>query len=221
MDFYRRIRMILIAAGFIISAAFYVQIGGGGELLYGDESAPAIDDDKGDSSPDEAESDGNDSGSAAGEDREDESLSLSELQGLSERQRREVLELIESRAAILREELSEGPGNPERAGIEVGEGAAAGEQENKAKADPDTGLLKEGSGGNEPGEPGLSGYGRININTASMEELMELKGIGETRARAIIEYRETYGDFGYIEEIMNVSGIKEASFEKIKDDICV
>ena len=50
---------------------------------------------------------------------------------------------------------------------------------------------------------------------------MELKGIGETRARAIIEYRETYGDFGYIEEIMNVSGIKEASFEKIKDDICV
>ena len=50
---------------------------------------------------------------------------------------------------------------------------------------------------------------------------MELKGIGETRARAIIEYRETYGDFAYIEEIMNVSGIKEASFEKIKDDICV
>lgn len=221
MDFYRRIRMMLIAAGFIISAAFYVQIGGGGELLYGDESASAFDDDKGDSSPDEAESDGDDSESAAGGYREDESLSLSELQGLSERQRREVLELIESKAAILREELSEGAGKPERAGIESGEGTAAGEQEDKAEAAPDTGLLKEGSGGNDPAGPELSGHGRININTASMEELMELKGIGETRARAIIEYRETYGDFGYIEEIMNVSGIKEASFEKIKDDICV
>ena len=118
MDFYRRIRMMLIAAGFIISAAFYVQIGGGGELLYGDESASAFDDDKGDSSPDEAESDGDDSESAAGGYREDESLSLSELQGLSERQRREVLELIESKAASLREELSEGAGKPERSGIE-------------------------------------------------------------------------------------------------------
>ena len=220
MDFYRRIRMMLIAAGFIISAAFYVQIGGGGELLYGDGSASAFVDDKGDSSPDEAEGDGDDSESAAGEDREDESLSLSELQGLSERQRREVLELIESKAAILREELSEGPGSPERAETESEEGAAAGEQEDKTEGDPGAGLLREGSG-EESGEPGLSGYDRININTASMEELMELKGIGETRARAIIEYRETYGYFGYIEEIMNVSGIKEASFEKIKDDICV
>ena len=50
---------------------------------------------------------------------------------------------------------------------------------------------------------------------------MELKGIGETRALAIIKYRETYGGFAHIEEIMNISGIKEASFEKIKDRICV
>ena len=50
---------------------------------------------------------------------------------------------------------------------------------------------------------------------------MELKGIGEARAEAIILYRETYGGFGYIEEIMNVSGIKEAAFSKIKDQICV
>ena len=216
MDFYRRIRMMLIAAGFIISAAFYVQIGGGGELLYGDASLlDSENDDMGSGPEGETEDEGKKRDTQGRDDIEDESLSLSELEGLSERQRREVLELIESRAAILREELSEGTGSHERTGT------AAGEEEDKAGADPDAGLLKEGSGGNDAGEPGFSGYGRININTASMEELMELKGIGETRARAIIEYRETYGGFGYIEEIMNVSGIKEASFEKIKDDICV
>lgn len=63
--------------------------------------------------------------------------------------------------------------------------------------------------------------GRINLNTATREELMQLKGIGASKADAIIAYRETYGGFGYIEEIMNIRGIKEAAFEKIKDRICV
>lgn len=63
--------------------------------------------------------------------------------------------------------------------------------------------------------------GRININTAGLEELQTLKGVGESRARAIIEYREQHGDFKAPEEIMNISGIKEGVFSKIKDQIAV
>jgi len=66
-------------------------------------------------------------------------------------------------------------------------------------------------GGSENGA-GLS----ININTATKEELMELPGIGESKALSIIAYREENGAFGSIEEIMLVSGIKEGAFAKIK-----
>ncbi len=62
---------------------------------------------------------------------------------------------------------------------------------------------------------------KININTASKEELMSLNGIGEKRAEDIISYREQHGRYGSIEDIKNVNGIKEALFEKIKDKIRV
>ncbi len=61
----------------------------------------------------------------------------------------------------------------------------------------------------------------ININTADAEKLMLLPGIGESRAKDIINYREQNGKFETIEDIMNVSGIKEAAFSKIKDMITV
>lgn len=60
----------------------------------------------------------------------------------------------------------------------------------------------------------------ININTATKEELMQLSGIGESRALSIIAYREKNGEFDKITDIMKVAGIKEAAFEKIKDYIC-
>lgn len=62
---------------------------------------------------------------------------------------------------------------------------------------------------------------KVNLNTASREELMGLRGIGEARAEDIIRYRETFGGFKSIEDIKNVSGIKNAAFEKIKDSITV
>ncbi|MDO4340521.1 MAG: helix-hairpin-helix domain-containing protein [Eubacteriales bacterium] len=63
--------------------------------------------------------------------------------------------------------------------------------------------------------------GKVNLNTADAEELMTLKGIGATRADAILAYRAEHGGFSSIEEIMNVQGIKEGTFEKIKDNIAV
>ncbi len=63
--------------------------------------------------------------------------------------------------------------------------------------------------------------GMVDINTAGVEELMKLEGIGEKRAADIISYRETMGGFNSIEELMNVSGIKEAVFNRIKDKIYV
>lgn len=63
--------------------------------------------------------------------------------------------------------------------------------------------------------------GKVNLNTASLADLMTLPGIGEVRAQAIIDYRDKNGKFVSIEDVMKVSGIKESSFEKMQDSICV
>lgn len=61
----------------------------------------------------------------------------------------------------------------------------------------------------------------VNINTATKEELQSISGIGEGKAQAIIDYREEFGNFNSIEDILNVSGIGESIYEKIKDSITV
>lgn len=70
--------------------------------------------------------------------------------------------------------------------------------------------------GSSTSDPAMTG---ININTASKDELMTLPGIGESKATDIIRYREEHGGFKTIEEIMNIQGIKEGVFNKIKDMI--
>ena len=62
---------------------------------------------------------------------------------------------------------------------------------------------------------------KVNINTASKEELLSLKGIGDSRAEDIINYRTENGKFAAIEDIMKVPGIKQGAFNKIKDNIRV
>ena len=59
----------------------------------------------------------------------------------------------------------------------------------------------------------------ISINTGSKEELMSLPGIGESKADSIIKYREENGEFKNLEDIMNVSGIGESAYSKIKEHI--
>ena len=59
----------------------------------------------------------------------------------------------------------------------------------------------------------------ININTANLEQLMKISGVGKTKAEAIISYREKNGDFKKKEDITKVRGIGKATFDKIKDKI--
>ena len=61
----------------------------------------------------------------------------------------------------------------------------------------------------------------ININTASIEELIKIPGIGEGKAKQIIEYRNTNGNFNFVEDIKNVSGIGDSIYNKIKEYIKV
>ena len=78
------------------------------------------------------------------------------------------------------------------------------------------------SAGKNSGQDQMSGSSSlVNLNTATKEELMTLKGIGESKAEDIIRYREKSGGFKKIEDIMKISGIKEAGFQKIKDSITV
>ena len=61
---------------------------------------------------------------------------------------------------------------------------------------------------------------KININTATVEQLAtEMTGIGESKAQAIVEYRESHGNFSSIEALQNVDGIGEKTIEKNKDKL--
>ena len=64
-------------------------------------------------------------------------------------------------------------------------------------------------------------YTKVNINTATAEELETLKGIGPAKARAIVAYRDANGPFSSVEELTNVSGIGEKTLANIIDDITV
>jgi len=80
------------------------------------------------------------------------------------------------------------------------------------------------NGSSDAGTPGQSESTNtelININTASLEELDSLPGIGPTTAQRIIDYRTTNGPFTEIDQIMDVSGIGPATYDEIKDLITV
>ena len=61
----------------------------------------------------------------------------------------------------------------------------------------------------------------ININTATVEDFMKLSGIGEAKAKSIIEYRNSIGSFSKVEDIKNVTGIGDSIFDKIKDYLTI
>ena len=71
------------------------------------------------------------------------------------------------------------------------------------------------------GGPNSSQSGQINLNSATQAELETLTGIGPSKALAIMEYRDTKGEFKQVEDLKNVSGIGEKTFEKLKDSVSV
>ena len=100
----------------------------------------------------------------------------------------------------------------ERQGLDPAEmaGASDGQMNGSAGTGQNTGMTAQVQQDN-----------RININTADEAQLTTLTGIGATRVQASIAYREENGPFAAIEDIMNVQGIKEGTFAKIKDEIVV
>ena len=88
----------------------------------------------------------------------------------------------------------------------------------QSSASEDTG--REGNSEDSLAE-GTGSDSVINLNTADAAQLCTLSGIGQSKAEAIIAYREEHGEFASIEGIMNVEGIKEGTFSKIKDKISV
>lgn len=72
-----------------------------------------------------------------------------------------------------------------------------------------------------PSENGVDVPAAVNINTASTHHLQRINGIGETRAMAIVEYREANGGFKSIDELVNISGISEKTLDAIRDQITV
>ena len=73
--------------------------------------------------------------------------------------------------------------------------------------------------GDGPTNAGLTDDGKINLNTATREELLRLSGIGDAKADSILAWREQHGGFSQIEDLMKIEGIKEGVFKKIRDKI--
>lgn len=91
------------------------------------------------------------------------------------------------------------------------------------KVGEDSNVMEQVASFFQPQQSGneASSDGKVNINQADSTLLQTLPGIGPSKAEAIIEYRETNGPFKMIEDIMNISGIGEKTFEKLKNSITV
>lgn len=64
-------------------------------------------------------------------------------------------------------------------------------------------------------------FAALNINTATQSELEVVKGLGPAKAKAIITYRETHGNFKHLDDLDNVKGFGKASVEKLKEELSV
>lgn len=117
-------------------------------------------------------------------------------------------------------QANQGDGSVDPGQAAQGDGSVATGQAAQGDGSVATGQAAQG-GGVAIGQAVPADDGKVNINTADVAALQTLNGIGEVRALAIIAYRENYGAFQSIEDIMQVDGIKDGIFSKIKDNISV
>jgi len=122
---------------------------------------------------------------------------------------------LESLKKVLK--LSEGVGAPAAAGAAAG--ASAGSGKTSAVSEPSSPSKKSSSSSSSSSK--LAPGTKININTATKEQLDALPEIGPVKAQAIVDYRTANGKFASPEDIMKVPGIKEGTFAKIKDYVVV
>lgn len=94
---------------------------------------------------------------------------------------------------------------------------------NQAEVVSDQQMIRIPVIGEEPSEAAEAAVsdGKINLNTATREELMTLPGIGESKAASILSYREEHGSFSDITDLMNIPGIKDGVFSKLKEKVKV
>ena len=116
------------------------------------------------------------------------------------------------------------PTKAETAKMRAGkESAAPAEDQTMIPARQESGIADLQTAGTDEThpQPFAEGSGKVNLNTASRQELCTLPGIGETKADAILAYRSAHGSFSRIEEIKKIPGIKDKLFLKIKSKISV
>ena len=105
-------------------------------------------------------------------------------------------------------------------GVKYSEVASDGTSQSVPNVPPETSVQPAPESASSAQPPSAAGE-KISINTANRETLMTLDGIGETLAQRIIDYREIYGDFASVDDLLNVQGIGEKRLAAIRDKITV
>lgn len=195
------IKHMVIAAGVAASVAFYIF----GNGIEGKTESDGIVFDKLKEEGTAAETGDPEGAGNAKETTGSENESVSHEEGFTDKQKQELEEIFsEALGSVMKKEVSSALREEM---VKLGEEGYL----ERAKDEAESLMAKEAE----------EKRGMVDINTAGTEELMKLEGIGEKRAEDIINYREAMGGFTSIEELMNVSGIKEAVFNRIKDKIYV
>lgn len=128
-----------------------------------------------------------------------------------------VYEAIEKAGGMTKKAAAESVNQAER--LTDGQQIYIPSEEERYEADREGATLPAGKAAVNTKEDGTGG--KVNLNTASKEEIMTLSGIGEVKADSIIRYRKEHGGFQSVEDIKRIEGIKDGVFSKIKDQITI